>query len=248
MPKIVPKSYRQKHGHAHLVELANERPIRTRNKLNYRIAHWPVWIFAFFIAPGPITFSLFAHGFGPQAFGWFLIVAAGTGIAGLRGWLPGTEAKPYVLLYGEDTPNPLHRVICYTVAWGDVISYGVLNLVCLIDAALNGAWRSTQIYEAAYFPIVGVVWLVGVLGQLPRAKRSTKGEGIERRQFYGAVWAVAVAQPILFIMWKTLPVSPSTNLVKLFVFAGLLIVVGHLARRGILPRTRPILAGTIEVN
>lgn len=248
MPRIVPKSYRQKHGHAHLVELANERPIRTRNKLNYRIAHWPVWIFAFFIAPGPITFSLFAHGFGPQAFGWLLIVAAGTGIAGMRGWLPGTEAKPYVLLYGEDTPNPLHRVICYTVAWGDVIAYGLLNLICLVDAALNGAWRSTQIYDAAYFPIVGVVWLLGVLGQLPRAKRSTKGEGIERRQFYGAVWAVAVAQPILFVLWKTLPVSPSTNLVKLTIFAGLLIVVGHLARRGILPRTRPILAGTIEVN
>jgi len=49
-------------------------------------------------------------------------------------------------------------------------------------------------------------------------------------------------------MWKTLPLNPSTNLVKLFVFAGLLLLVAHLARRGFLPRTRPILAGTIEVN
>ena len=62
------------------------------------------------------------------------------------------------------------------------------------------------------------------------------------------MWAVAVAQPILFIMWKMLPLNPDTNLVKLFVFAGLLLVAGHLARRGFLPRTRPILAGTIEVN
>jgi len=30
--------------------------------------------------------------------------------------------------------------------------------------------------------------------------------------------------------------------------AGLLLLAGHLARRGFLPRTRPILAGTIEVN
>jgi hypothetical protein len=248
VPKIVPKSYRQKHGHAHLVELASDRPTRTRNRLNYRFAHWPVWIFAFFIAPGPITFKLFADGFGPEVAAWLLIVAVGTAIAGVRGWLPGTEAKPYVLLYGEDTPNPLHRVICYTVAWGDVISYGVLNLVCLVDAVINGAWRSTQIYAVGYFPIAGAVWLLGILGHLPRAKRSTKGEGMERRQFYGAVWAVAVAQPILLIMWKTLPLGPFTNVVKLVVFAGLLLVAGQLARRGFLPRTRPILAGTIEVN
>ena len=246
--RIVPKSYRQNHGHAHLVELARDRPIRTRNKLNYRFAHWPVWVFAFFIAPGPITFSLFAHGFGPQAMTWLIVVACGTAVAGLFGQLPGTEEKPYVLLYGEDTPNPLHRRICYTVAWGDVISYGALNLICLIDAVLNGAWRSTQIYDAAYFPIVVVVWVLGAFGQLPRAKRSTQGEGYERRQFYGAVWAVAIAQPVLLFMWKTMPVTPSTNLVKLVVFAGLLGVVGHLARRGRLPRTRPILAGTIEVN
>ena len=248
MFRIVPRSYRQKHGHAHLVELASDRPIRTRNKLNYRIAHWPVWVFAFFIAPGPITFSLFAHGFGPEALAWLLVVVMGTAVAGLKGWLPGTEAKPYVLLYGEDTPNPLHRVICYTVAWGDIITYAALNLAGLVDAVLNGVWRSSQIYDAAYFPIAGAVWLLGILGQLPRAKRSTKGEGIERRQFYGAVWAVAVAQPVLLIMWKTMPVTPATNLAKLFVFAGLLLVVGHLARRGFLPRTRPILAGTIEVN
>ena len=246
--KIVPKSYRRKHGHAYLVELASDRPIRNRNKLNYRFAHWPVWIFAFFIAPGPITFSLFAHGVGPQALAWLLMVIVGTGLAGLRGWLPGTEKRPYVLLYGEDTPNPLYRVICYTVAWGDVISYAVLNLVCLIDATVNGAWRSTQIYAAAYFPVVLLVWLAGALGYLPRAKRSTRGEGIERRQFYGAVWSVAVAQPVLLILWKTLPLTPATTMFKCFVFGGLLIAVGQLARRGFLPRTRPILAGTLEVN
>ena len=35
----------------------------TRNKLHYRFNHWPIWIFVFFIAPGPLTFDLFERGF-----------------------------------------------------------------------------------------------------------------------------------------------------------------------------------------
>ena len=43
-------------------EYASERKIRERNKIHYRFAHWPIWIWVFFIAPGPLTFELFAHG------------------------------------------------------------------------------------------------------------------------------------------------------------------------------------------
>ena len=45
------------------VEYAHERKIRERNKLYYRFNHWPIWIFVFFIAPGPLTFDLFERGF-----------------------------------------------------------------------------------------------------------------------------------------------------------------------------------------
>ena len=45
------------------VELASERKIRYRNKLYYRFNHWPIWIFVFFIMPGPLTFDLFEGGF-----------------------------------------------------------------------------------------------------------------------------------------------------------------------------------------
>ena len=45
------------------VEYASQRKIRERNKLYYRFNHWPIWIFVFFIAPGPLTFDLFEHGF-----------------------------------------------------------------------------------------------------------------------------------------------------------------------------------------
>jgi hypothetical protein len=241
---FVPPSYRQDHGGAVLVELATDRPIRSRNKLHYRILHWPVWVFAFFIAPGPITFTLFAHGPSPAVLTWLAMVMAGTAIAGYFGWLPGTEARPYVLLYGEDTPNPLYRRICYTVAWGDIVSYALLNGISLADAAAGGAWHSRQIYEWGYFPIVAVVWAMGIAGWLPRAKRSTQGEGFERRQFYGAVWAVSASQVILLALWKTLPITPETNLMKTAIFGAVLVGKGHLARRGLLPRTRPILPGT----
>lgn len=244
MFRIVPRSYRRNHGSAVLVELATDRPIRSRNKVHYRIAHWPVWVFAFFIAPGPVTFSLFAHGLSSSIAIWFAVVVVGTGIAAIFGKLPGTEPKPYVLLYGEDTPNPLHRRICYTVAWGDIVSYALLNGISLVDAVIGGAWHATQIFAWGYFPIAGVVWLLGIAGQLPRARPSTKDEGIERRQFYGAVWAVTVAQVVLLALWKLVPIAPETNLVKLAVFGAVLAGKGHLARRGLLPRTRPILPGT----
>ena len=35
------------------VELASDRKIRVRNKVLYRVAHWPIWIAVFFLAPGP---------------------------------------------------------------------------------------------------------------------------------------------------------------------------------------------------
>ena len=103
-------------------------------------------------------------------------------------------------------------------------------------------------YEVAYFPIAGTLWLLGALGYLPRVKPSTKGEGHERRYFYGSVWAVTIAQPILWLMWKTLPQTRIGDSVKLVVFIGILAVVGNMARRGLLPRTRPIVPGELAVS
>ena len=51
------------------------------------------------------------------------------------------------------------------------------------------------------------MWALGAFGLLPRVKRSTKGEGHERRYFYGSVWAVAVAQPVLWLLWKVVPAT-----------------------------------------
>ena len=230
------------------VELDTERKIRHRNKLYYRFNHWPIWIFVFFIAPGPLTFDLFEHGVDARMLTWLAVVLAGTGLAGILGQLPGSEPRPYIIRFTEDRPNPLYRRICYTTAWGEVVAFAVLNIAGLVWAVATGEWRLKQMYEAAYFPIAGTVWLLGALALLPRVKRSTKGEGHERRYFYGSVWAVCVAQPTLWLLWKVVPHTRSGDLFKLAVFIGILILMGQQARLGRLPRTRPIVPGEWAVS
>jgi hypothetical protein len=234
--------------HALHVELDTERKIRHRNKLYYRFNHWPIWIFVFFIAPGPLTFDLFERGVDSRMLTWLAVVLAGTGIAGIFGKLPGSEPAPYIIRFTEDRPNPLYRRICYTAAWGEVVAFAVLNIAGLVWAVATGEWRLKQMYEVAYFPIAGTMWLLGAFGQLPRVKASTKGEGHERRYFYGSVWAVCVAQPTLWLLWKVVPHTRSGDLFKLTVFVGILVFMGQQARLGRLPRTRPIVPGEWAVS
>jgi hypothetical protein len=230
------------------VEYASERKIRTRNKLHYRFNHWPIWIFVFFIAPGPWTFDLFERGFDSRMAAWLGVVLLGTGIAGLRGRLPGVEPAPYIIRFTEDRPNPLYRRVCYTFAWSAAITFAVLNITGLVVAIGTGEWHLKEIYRYAYFPIAGSIWLLGLLGKLPRVMASTKGEGHERRYFYGTVWAVCLAQPVLWLLWRVMPQTRISDAIKLLVFLAILAWVGSLARLGRLPRTRPIVPGELAVS
>ncbi len=245
---LLPPSYELQHGQAVRVERAVDRQIRHRNKISYRFAHWPIWIWVFFILPGPVTADLFAHGPNRRVLAWLAVVLIGTGLAGLLGRLPGVEPAPYIVRFSEDRPNPLYRRICYTFAWSDTIVFAVLNLAACADAIVNGVWRTREIYAVFYFPLALLMLSLGAFGFLPRVKASTKGEGYERRYFYGSVWAVCVAQPALWVLWKLLPHSRSADVVKLVVFVSILAYVGQLARRGLLPRTRPILPGEVAVS
>ena len=229
------------------LEYADARKIRERNTRLYRLAHWPIWIWVFFLAPGPLTFTLFAHGFGRGNLAWLAAVLAGTGAAGLRGRLPGVEPRPYILRFDEDKPNPLYRRVCYTFAWNAVLSFALLNMIGLAIAAVTGTWFMKQIYLYAYFPLCLAILALGAAGKLPRVGRSTEGEGTERRYFYGSVWAVTVAQTVLLVLWKILPQTQATSVVKLIAFAGALTLVGFAAYRGALPRTRPIVPGEMMV-
>ena len=245
---LLPPSYEQRLGHARRIELASDRRIRARNKISYRMAHWPIWIWVFFIAPGPLTFDLFERGFDSRMALWLGVVLAGTGIAGIRGRLPGVEPAPYIIRFTEDRPNPLYRRVCYTLAWSEVIAFAVLNIAGLVYAVYAGEWRLRQMYDLAYFPIVITVWVLGAVGQLPRVKPSTQGEGHERRFFYGSVWAVCIAQPVLWLLWKVLPHTRSADTIKLVFFVAILAWVGNMARLGLLPRTRPIVPGEVAVS
>jgi hypothetical protein len=230
-------------GYRGKVEYAEERKMRTRNTRVYRSLHWPIWIWVFFLAPGPLTFSLFAHGFSWGNSLWLGAVLAGTGIAALRGKLPGAEPGPYILRFDEDRPNPLYRKVCYSFAWTAVLSYALLNLEGLMIAAAGGGWQMKPIYNYGYPALAAVILLLGLTGNLPRVGPSTKGEGTERRYFYGSVWAVTAAQTLLLILWKTLPVTSTTSWVKLGAYVGSLALMGWFAYQGLLPRTRPILPG-----
>ncbi len=230
------------------VEYASERRFRARNKLYYRFLHWPIWIFVFFIVPGPLTFDLFERGFDRRLVAWLGVVLVVTAIAGLRGRLPGVEPRPYILRFTEDRPNPLYRRVCYTVAWSEAIAFAVLNVTGLLAALVTGGWYLKQLYWWGYFPIVLAVWTLGAAGWLPRCRPSTQGEGHERRHFYGTVWAVAVAQPVLWALWWILPRGRAGDGVKLAAFSGVLAGMGWLAFRGRLPRTRPIVPGEWAIS
>lgn len=230
------------------LEYAHQRKIRERNKPYYRLAHWPIWIWVFFLTPGPLTFSLFAHGFSWPNLAWLVAVLAGTGVAALRARLPGVELRPYILRFDEDKPNPLYRRVCYTFAWNAVLSFALLNLSALLIAAVTGVWYLKQIYTYAYFPLCALILLLGALGKLPRVGPSTRGEGTERRYFYGSVWAVTAAQTVLLVLWKTLPHTQQGNLGKLILFVLVLLFMGILAYHGKLYRTRPIVPGEVMVS
>jgi hypothetical protein len=230
------------------VELAAERKIRERNTRIYRLCHWPIWIWVFFLTPGPLTFSLFSSGFHWGNWAWLAVVLAGTGTAGLYGQLPGAEPRPYILRFDEDKPNPLYRRICYTFAWNAVLNFALLNLAGLVIASYTGVWYMKQIYTNAYFPLCAVILFLGAIGKLPRVGPSTKSEGLERRYFYGSVWAVTAAQTLLLILWKTLPRTHAADLTKLIAYVAALIFMGVLAQHGKLHRTKPILPGELMVS
>jgi hypothetical protein len=225
------------------LEYAQARKMRTRNTRLYRLAHWPIWIWVFFLAPGPLTFSLFAHGFSRGNLAWLGLVLLGTGIAALRGSLPGAEPAPYILRFDEDKPNPLYRRVCYTFAWSAVLSFALLNLAGIVIAVATGTWYMKQIYFYGYAPLCAIILILGAAGVLPRVRASTKGEGTERRYFYGSVWAVVISQTLLLVFWKALPATRTAAAIKLVVYVATLLAVALAAYRGALPRTRPIVPG-----
>ncbi len=98
---LMPPSHAIQLGHAERVELDTERKFRTKNKASYRLNHWPIWIWTFFIAPGPLTFDLFAHGFDWRMAAWLGVVLVAHRRRGL--FRPAARRRAGAL------HHPLHR-------------------------------------------------------------------------------------------------------------------------------------------
>ncbi len=131
--------------------------------------------------------------------------------------------------------------------WNAAINFALVNLLGLVVAVATGHWYMQQMYARVYAPVLFIILLLGIAGILPRVRRSTVGEGWERRYFYGTVWAVTLAQTVLLVLWKTLPRSHDADVVKLAVYCAVLLMVALAAAAGLLPRTRPILPGELVI-
>ena len=189
-----------------------------RNKISYRLAHWPIWIWVFFIAPGPVTFDLFAHG--PDSADDALAGGrgVGTGIAGLFGQLPGIEPAPYILRFNEDRPNPFYRRILLHVRVERGRQLRLLNI-----GRSRRRYRERHLAHARDLrpgiPSDRRHVLAARSRRLAAASAPfDEGEGQERRYFYGSVWAACIAQPMLWFLWKVLPQTRAFDIVKLVVF------------------------------
>lgn len=175
---------------------------RERNKTYYRILHLPLWLWVFWVLPGPLTYQLFTRGPGRANWIWLGLVLAVCLWRGWRGRLPGVEARPYVIYFGEDRPNLPYRVVCYTACWIDLLAPYALNLIGLLVAAVTGRWRLAWDYAHMYWPLAGLIALATLCNLTPRARRSTRQEGAERAWFYVAVWTVVPAQALAWAMWR----------------------------------------------
>jgi len=176
---------------------------RERNKTYYRVLHFPIWVWVFWILPGqPLAYDLFAHGPDRRHWAWLAVVAAVLVWRGAVGRLPGVEPKPYVTYWGVDQPNLWYRVVCYTAAWVDLLVPFSLNAIGIVIASVSGNWMLKQLYAWLYYPLLLAIVAATALDWTPRAKRSTRYEGAERAWFYVAIWTVVPAQIVGWAAWR----------------------------------------------
>lgn len=215
---------------------------RERNKTYYCVMHLPIWLWVFFILPGHLTCALYLHGPDRRHGVWLAAVVVVCAWRGLAGRLPGVEPQPYITYYGVDQPNLPYRVVCYTAAWIGIVVPYALNLIGIAFAALTGRWILAELYAWLYYPVAMTVVIATFLDWIPRARRSTKGEGADRAWFYIGVWTVVPAQVAAWGAWRLggrLGLPPlALSHFRLSVFLAVTFLFLILGLRARLPRTR----------
>ena len=192
--------------------------------------------------PGPLTFDLFEGGFDRRMVAWLGLVLAARASGRCADACRASSPRPT----SSGSPR-----IAPTRCTGGVLHAGVGRSHDLRRAehrGPDGRHPDRPLGARGDLPLRLFPACRGHLagwrnGWLPRVKRSTAGEGHERRYFYGTVWAVATAQPVLWVLYLILPRTRTSDVIELVAFIGILAFMGRLAVRGRLPRTRPIVPG-----
>ena len=158
------------------VEYDSDRKIRARNKLYYRFNHWPIWIFVFFIAPGPLTFDLVRARVSTR--GWRCGSArcsSAPAIAGLRGAAARRASRSPTSSASPRTGRTRSTAASATRSRGARSSPSpLLNIAGLVVAIATGHWYLKQIYRYAYFPLAGF----GLAAR--RARPAAAREGVDQ--------------------------------------------------------------------
>ena len=231
------------------VEFDTSRKLRTRNKLYYRFLHWPIWIFVFFIAPGPLTFDLFERGFDARMALWLGAVLVGTGIAGLRGRAARCRA--------EAVHHPLHRGPAQPALPARVLHRRVERGRHLCRPQHRRPPRRDRVrpVDPEADLLVGVLPDGGhhlaarrarapaALHGRPRRARATSGGTSTARCGRCRSRSRSCGSSGRRCRAVSGPTSPSSA-----IFVGVLAAMGYMAYRGRLPRTRPIVPGEWAVS
>ena len=221
----------------------------TRNKLHYRFNHWPIWIFVFFIAPGPLTFDLFERGFDAR-----MVAVAGRrcwSAPASRGCAGGCRAssRRRTSSGSPKTNRTRSTGASVTPSRGARRSRSrVLNITGLVVAIVTGHWYLKQIYATAYFPDRRHDLGAGLAGQ------AAASEAVDQRR--GARAAVFLRHRLGHVHRAAGAVADVVRRAEdargrfdqAGIFLGILALVGNLARLGRLPRTRPIVPGELAVS
>ena len=95
--------------------------IRERNKVIYRVSHWPIWIWVFFLAPGPLTFDLFEQGPTVPNMAWLVAVLIGHRDRG-DSRASSRALSPRLTFCASPKTARIRSTgkVCYTFAWSDV--------------------------------------------------------------------------------------------------------------------------------
>ena len=235
--------------HSLFIERDTERKIRHRNKLYYRVNHWPIWIFVFFIAPGPLVFDLFERGFDQRMATWLGVVLVGNWHRRTIGTVAGLRAA--------SLHHSLHRGSAQSALPAYLLHDGVgrSGRVCRAEHRRSGVCHGDRRMAAQADVRVRLLsarrhdvasrcaWAACRASEPRRRARDTNaatsmvpsGQLRARSRFCGFYGRCCRSRDSATASsWSCSSAFSST--------------VGNMARRGRLPRTRPIVPGEWAVS